>query len=132
MIFFFGIAINVHTGRLVFMAGNPPAQFAATEQILMRKPFCKIMYSCYEIGYGLRARALPACKYWALQFGASESMKEERAKAIAARKADYIIAIPDYAHEREWILSCGYHRCYATVVENGKPVKKALPIYAKE
>ena len=129
---FLGVAFNVHTDRLVFMAGNPPAKFVATEQILMRKPFCKIMYSCYEIGYGLRARALPACKYWALQFGASETMKEERAKAIGARKADYIIAIPDYAKEREWILSCGYHQCYATVVENGKTEKKPLPLYAKE
>ncbi len=131
-IFFLGIAINVHTDRLAFLAGNPPAKFVATEQILMRKPYCKIMYSCYENGYGLRARALPACKYWALQFGASETMKEERAKAIGARRVDYIIAIPDYAHDRKWMLSCGYHQCYATVVENGETVKMALPIYAKE
>ncbi len=131
-VFFIGIALNVHTSRLAFMAGNPPAKFVATEQILMRKPFCKIMYSCYEIGYGLRARALPACKYWALQFGASEAMKEERAKAIGAHKADYVIAVPDYAYLRKWLLSCGYRQCYVTVVENGKSVREPLPVYAKE
>ncbi len=130
--FLVGILFNIHTGSLVFMAGNPPEKFVATEQILMHKPFCRIMYSKYDIGWGLRARALPACKYWALQNGASETMKEERAKAIGARRADYIIAIPDYAHDRKWMLSCGYRQCYATVVENGKTVKMALPVYAKE
>ncbi len=131
VVYFVGIAFNVHSDRLAFMAGDPPAKFVAAEQILMRKPYCKIMYSCYEIGWGLRARALPACKYWALQFGASETMKNERANAIGAHKADYIIAIPDYANERKMLLSCGYRQCYVTVVENGKAVKKALPVYER-
>ncbi len=90
------------------------------------------MYSGYDIGWGLRARALPACKYWALQNGASESMKSERVKAIGNRKADYIIGTPDYAHAQEWLLSCGYRQCCVTVVENGKSVRKPLPVYAKE
>ncbi len=131
-VFFVGVALNVHANRLAFMAGEPPSNFVATEQILRQKPFCKIMYSGHEIGWGLRARALPACKYWALQNSASKSMKSERAKDIAARKADYIIGTPDYANAHEWLLSCGYHQCYATVVENGKTLKTPLPVYAKE
>ncbi len=131
-VFFVCIAFNVHADRLAFVSGNPPAKFVATERILLRKPFCKVMYSGHDIGWGLRARALPACKYWALQNGASESMKRERAKAIGNRKADYIIGTLDYAHAQEWLLSCGYRTCCVMVVENGKIVKTPLPIYAKE
>ncbi len=132
IVFITGIAFNVHANRLAFMAGEPSERFVATEQVLMRKPFCKIMYSGYDIGWGIRARALPACKYWALQNGASETMKSERAKNVCVHKADYIIAIPNYAHTNKWLLSCGYRQCSATVVENGKTIEMALPVYAKE
>ena len=132
IVFIIGVAFNVRANCLAFMAGEPSERFVATEQILMRKPFCKIMYSGYDVGWGIRARALPACKYWALQNGASETMKSERAKAIGEHKADYIIAIPNYASTHKWLISFGYRQCCVTVVENGKVVKKELPVYAKE
>ena len=130
--FFVGIAFNVHINRLAFMAGDPPEDFVATEKILMRKPFCKIVYSCYDIGWGLRARALPGCKYWALQVGASETMKSERAKALAAHKVDFYIAVPDYVRDRKWLRSCGYRKCQVTVEKSGKTERIVLPVYAKE
>ncbi len=129
-----GIAYNVHANRLAFMAGDPPTDFAASEQILMRKPFCKFMYLFYDIGWGLRARALPACKYWALQNGASETMKEERYQAIRAQKPDFVIVVSKHMDSQLiTILSeSGYRQCNARVVENGKNIMKQLPIYAKK
>lgn len=141
-VFFIGIAYNVNRNRLSFIAGDSPVEFSASQQILMGSPFCKIMYAYHEIGWGLRARALPACKYWALQNGASEAMKQERHQAIMARKPDFVIVASDRNDEKRirqmdpllfaMLDENGYHRCYATVVENGKTVKKALPVYAKK
>ncbi len=129
-----GIAYNVYTERLAFMAGDPSAAFSATERILMRKPFCKIMFGGHENGCGLRARALPACKYWALQNGASKTMKEERYQAIRAREPDFVIDVSKQMDPQLiTILSeSGYHQCNAKVVENGKSIMKQLPIYAKK
>ncbi len=127
-----GIAFNVHTNRLAFMAGNPPADFSAAEKLLMRKPFCKIVYSCYEIGWGLRARALPGCKYWALQFGASETMKRERAQAIRERKPDFFIGNASSAEEERLLLSSGYRRCTAAIVDNGVKQMQKLPLYERK
>ncbi len=130
-LFLAGTAFNMHTDRLAFMAGDPPADFSATEQILMRKPFCKIVYSCYEIGWGLRARALPGCKYWALQFGASEAMKRERAQAIRERKLDFFLGNAFLPEEERLLIASGYRRCQATVVVNGVKQVQSLPIYAR-
>lgn len=62
VVFFIDIAYNVHTDYLTFVAGYPPTEVDAAEQMLMRMPFCKIMHAYHEIGCGLRARALPTCK----------------------------------------------------------------------
>ncbi len=141
-IFFIGIAYNTHTNLLAFTAGEPPVEFTATEQILMRKPFCKIMFSNHEIGLGVRARALPACKYWALQNGAYEAMKEDRYQAIRERKPDFVITVSDrddirfIAQSNNPIFTIlsesGYHQCQVRVVKDGKTILKPLPIYAKE
>ncbi len=140
--FFIGIAYNAHVNILSFMAGEPPVEFTATERILMRKPYCKIMFSYHEMGWGLRSRALPACKYWALQNGASEAMKEERCQAIRDRKPDFVLSVSDRDDIRRikqlnpqlftLLHASGYRQCYVTVVENGKRVRKPLPVYAKE
>ncbi len=141
-VFFIGIAYNVHTNLLAFMAGDPPVEFTATERILLRKPFCKIMFAFHEMGWGLHARALPACKYWALQNGASEAMKEERYQAIRERKPDFVLTISDRDDIQrikqlnpllDTVLSeSGYRQCHVKVVEHGKTILKPLPIYAKE
>ncbi len=126
-----GIAYNVYAERLAFVAGDPPAAFAATERILVRHPFCKIMFGGHENGWGLRARALPACKYWALQNGASDGMKRHRAKAIAERRPDYVVGMPEDVRTRRLLVSCGYRQCSDLGTQNGRAVRMALPLYER-
>ena len=93
-----------------------------------------------DYGFGLLVRALPACKYRALQYGSSENMKEQRYNAIRAKKPDFVIAVNRYVDEKDAkyakfftvLRESDYHQCYVTVKRNGKNVKKAVPVYAKE
>ena len=141
-VFLFGIVFNGHRYPLAFMAGDPPIEFKATEQVLMRKPFCKIMFYFHETGWGLRARALPACKYWALQNGATQPMKEDSYQAIRARKPDFFLSVSEMDDIRQMkpltpklqsiLKESGYRQCYVRMVKDGKTLLKPLPVYAKE
>lgn len=62
----------------------------------VKKP--KVMFLQMEKGHGVLADALPACKYWAQQNGATPAMFEERQKAIQERKPDFLFA-EDNSHE---------------------------------
>ena len=50
------------------------------------------MISGNEQGIGILADALPACRYWALQSGATKSMIEERKNDLQKRKPDFYIS----------------------------------------
>lgn len=81
---------------------------------------------CYRMdnGIGVVADALPACKYWALQNGATPAMYAERAKALKARKADFIIVAKqqhndDDALRNGTLEENGYVFCGVSVGVNG-------------
>lgn len=82
---------------------------------------------CYNMdnSIGVVADALPACKYWALQNGATTAMHAERTAALKARKADFIIVCKaketddvGEANHRN-LSSNGYVYCGVTVGEAG-------------
>ncbi len=127
-----GVAINVHADRLAFLAGDRPARLEAVEKILVRHPYCRVMYSGHDFGWGLRARALPACKYWALQNSASETMKRERAQAIRERKPDFFIGNATSPEEERLLLASGYRQCKAAIVDNGVKQLQKLPLYVRK
>lgn len=66
----------------------------------------------YEKGYGMKQHTLPACKYWALQNGATSDMLDIQKQTIRQRKADFIIVRPDSADYIRMIESSGYKRVY--------------------
>ena len=55
----------------------------------VKKP--KIMFIDQELGAGVLADALPACRYWSLQTSATKSMVEERKNDLQKRKADFLV-----------------------------------------
>ena len=125
------IAVNVHVDRLSFFTDPRPARLTNVEQILKCHPYCKIMYAGHDVGWGLRARALPACKYWALQNGASQGMRDERALAIRERNPDFFLGNPISTDEERLLHSCGYQQCQVDSVENGIRQTKSLPLYVR-
>ncbi len=141
-IFLCGTAYNTRWSRFVFFPSEDQERWDEVQMVLRQKQYPRILVGARDHGYGILARALPACKYWALQLNASAEMKEERHQAIRARKPDFVLlvskgnAMKEVGHEDPEFFTVlresGYRQCHVTVVENGKTVKKAVPVYERE
>ncbi len=133
VIFLFCIVFNLRISYFTPFS-NTDGMRIATMQYLAQTDQPKIMFSKYELGHGLLARALPACKYWAQQKDASEKMMKEREKDVMDRRADFIIISNAKEASKYFIplvLKAGYHQCYGPVTENGKTEIKPLPLFEK-
>ena len=60
----------------------------------------RLMWYNMEAGMGTPVDALPACRYWTRQIGASEEMLKERERMLAGGKADFVI-VSRHLHEDE-------------------------------
>ncbi len=131
-----GVSYNVHRENLVFFPSPEQKTWDEMQSVMYRKKCPKIMVMP-DNGYGLLVKALPACKYWALQSNPSDAMLENRHEALKERKPDFVIVLARYKIEDIDTLfysvlhESGYLQCYVTVVENGKTKKKEMPIYER-
>ena len=102
------------------------------QQVMTKKHKPTFMFSGNDMGQGLLSRAVPGCRYWALQSGATPEMVKERMDAVKAGKLDFIVItqIPsdDFI---PFIEKYGYRQCRAQVCTDGKTETKALPLYEK-
>ncbi len=141
-IFLCGTAYNTRWSRFVFFPSEDQERWDEVQMVLRQKQYPRILVGARDHGYGILARALPACKYWALQLNASAEMKEERHQAIRARKPDFVLLVSKGNAMKEVerrdpqfftvLRESGYRQCHVTVVENGKTVKKVVPVYERE
>ncbi len=141
-IFLCGTAYNTRWSRFVFFPSEDQERWDEVQMVLRQKQYPRILVGARDHGYGILARALPACKYWALQLNASAEMKEERHQAIRARKPDFVLLVSKGNAMKEVerrdpqfftvLRESGYRQCHVTVVENGKTVKKSVPVYERE
>lgn len=72
-----------------------------------------IYLNCHDLGSGVSADALPGCKYWSKQTGATPQMLEETHNAIKQHKADVVIVRTYDELERQMLDSLGYY-CYTS------------------
>lgn len=79
---------------------------------------------CYQNEYGIDvpAGAVPACKYWAKQNGATDEMIAEREEALTNRVADFVIVLvsfkgQEFYDEAKHIEDAGYVLYETTVGE---------------
>ncbi len=137
-------AYNTRWGNLVFSHSAEQERWDEIQSVLQQKQQPRILVGAGDYGYGLLTRALPACKYWALQTNPTKEMVENRRQAIRARIPDFVL-VYDRFDKSGWtngknedpqfftiLRTSGYRQCYVTVEENGKTVRKAVPVYAKE
>ena len=131
-----GVGYNVRTENLVFFPSPEQKTWDEMQSVMQRKKRPQIMVMA-DNGYGLLVKALPACKYWAMQFNSSDAMLENRHKALKEEKPDFVIVLAKYKIENIDTLfypvlhESGYRQCYVTVMVNGKTMKKAMPIYER-
>ncbi len=91
-------ATNIHYNDLysspLFDHNNVDRQAYYNASRLMatiKKP--KIMSTVGDLGFGVLADAMPACKYWSEQTGATPDMLEEREHALHERKPDFVVVL---------------------------------------
>ena len=131
---------NTHWRNLVFFPSADQEQWDEIQSVMQRKQRPRILTISGDYGYGLLVRALPACKYWALQNNSGERIKEERYEAIRTGKPDFVLVSDRYGSDNEEqfakfftvLRESGYHHCYVTTMKNGKAVRKTVPVYARE
>ncbi len=135
-----GTAYNTRWWNFVFFPSAGQERWDEIQTVMQRKQRPRILFMVGDYGFGILVRALPACKYWALQTNSSENMKEERYNAIRVQKPDFVLVYNKLDEKKkvkfakffDVLRESGYRQCYVTVVRNGKVVKKAVPVYAKE
>ncbi len=131
-----GVVYNVHKENLMFFPSPDQKTWDEIQLVMHRKERPKIMVAT-DLGHGLLVKALPACKYWALQGNPSDAMIKSRHEAIKAGKPDFIIVTAKHKIESidtlfySVLRESGYRQCYVTVAENGKLLKKAVPVYER-
>ena len=135
---------NTRWGDFVFFPSKEQQQWDEIQSVLQRKHQPRILVGIRDNGFGVPCRALPACKYWALQTNPLHEMIEERRQAIRAQKPDFVVIaskgqdadIKDIESRDSMFFTVlresGYRQCYVAVKKNGKTLKKAVPVYAKE
>ena len=69
-----------------------------------------IYLNCHERGYGILSEALPGCKYWGLQLGATQEMMDNPKDAVVKRMSDFVVAKEDDKASIALIERAGYHR----------------------
>ena len=60
-------------------------------------------------GLGIMSEALPACKYWSLQWGATPQMKQDIMDACRSGKADFAVVNRISTAERKQLKAWGWH-----------------------
>ncbi len=107
-------------------------EWNAMQKVMSKKHKPTFMFSGNDMGQGLLSRAIPGCRYWALQSGATSEMVKERMDAIKSGKLDFIVITQIPSEDFiPFVEKCGYRQCYAQVCINGKNEMKALPLYKK-
>ena len=93
-------------------------RFSDVNGIMAEKDFPRIInLFSFEYGYGISSEALPGCKYWAKQNGATATMIEDQINAVKALSADFLYIhkvsfLERYGLSLEHLEEYGYKICY--------------------
>lgn len=90
-----------------------------------------------ELGFGLKADALPAGKYWSYQYGSTPEMEKEHIALLKSGKADFIIVSPEEqcnakGFTSDVIESLGYVLCYQDSHDSGHYGEQRVAVYKKK
>lgn len=89
-----------------------------------------IMYSGLGLGFGLKAHALPAARYWFHQVGATEAMNAEMAQTLSDRVADVVVI--SYAEHHEEVERAGYTLLWPATDDEARNTDWGCCVYVRE
>lgn len=133
MVFTIGTTLWMHNYRRAeqsdFFAHDSQLrrQFYSYEYVIAQKHHPRMVYLAgVQPVHGICSEALPACKYFAHQFGATEEMVENQAEALRTGRADFALARHGNERCNRLLREAGYHPYYIA-----NPVADYV-LYAKE
>ena len=101
------------------------AVFDAYASVVNRQPGCRIMFwHCLGNALGVGAGAVPACRYWFWQAGATPQMEQAQDNAVFRRAADFIV-VPVTPRRLLALEQLGYRRVRPDLTVN-------LALYEKQ
>ncbi|MBR6054394.1 MAG: glycosyltransferase [Bacteroidales bacterium] len=99
--YFYGREKNLHRERAEAMV-----------RLVAREHNPRVLYwGCGDRGFGIEAEDLPACKYWAIQAGATPEMKSVQEETAREGKADFIFVNTYDWRRQKKLREYGYYRC---------------------
>jgi hypothetical protein len=101
------------TGTFFMQDNRLRQQFYAYEYVMAQVPQSRVIY-CGGVPpvYGICSDALPACKYFAVQYGATDEMMEDQWRTIRERKADFVVVQRRNQDVARRVLAVGYQSFY--------------------
>ncbi len=82
----------------------------AMERIIAQVPNARIVHFRYT-NVGICSGVLPACKYWATQWGATDAMWRNQTEACRDGKADFAVVPTTHANIINELVGYGWHVC---------------------
>ena len=121
------ILVIVIAGNLLFLRPNfflskteERTDFYYVNRILSQVHNPKIMFSFYDTGYGTLAHALPGCKYWTGQLGATGKMISDRKLAVKQHLPDFVFVLSGFDNVEGFIQllqQSGYTKYYTWMTQ---------------
>lgn len=101
------------------------AAFDAYASVVNRHPGCRIMFwHCLGNALGVGAGAVPACRYWFWQAGATPKMEQMQDEAVYRRVPDFVV-VPTTPRRLKALEERGYRRVHPDLTVN-------LALYEKQ
>ncbi len=80
------------------------------ERIIAQIPHARMVHFAY-VNVGICSSAMPACKYWAAQWGATDAMWRSQIEACRDGKADFAVVPMALEPIIQEIMGYGWYRC---------------------
>lgn len=110
-IYHFGSKHCSHSLKTQTFKNDSREKFIYYSNIVKRKDKAKILYwGCMDIGIGTPGRSIPACKYWTLQNGATESMLADQRNTVEKRIPDFVIIEKRELDKEKKLLDLNYQK----------------------
>ena len=94
------------------------AVFDAYASVVNRHPGCRIMFwHCLGNALGVGAGAVPACRYWFWQAGATPQMEQAQDMAVYNRVPDFVV-VPNNPRRLRGLEERGYRRVHPELSVN--------------
>lgn len=101
---------NYHDNFRYYQRTESLAEHDALAQRIVDARAHRIVYlMCQDVGFGYRLPALPACRYWFTQAGATPAMQADQWQCIEAHRTDAVMLFTrNRVHAHDRLVALGY------------------------